>query len=254
MIAGVAGRVAHEQQQASAGSLWSTVVQGSAVVGAAMQVPPHPPFLSAMPVSAAVALADELADEGWDIDGVSGDAAATSAFAERWAARRGRQVVVRMAMRMHRLARLAAPAGVPGAAAVASEDDVPLVTRWLGAFFDEASRGAVTDDAAEVAVRRVAAGEVHLWRRADEVVSLAAVSVPSTVARVGPVYTPLEHRRCGYGAAVTAAASAAALAAGARDVALYTDLANPTSNAVYRSIGYVPHSDAQELAFLPPAG
>ena len=53
------------------------------------------------------------------------------------------------------------------------------------------------------------------------------------VSRIGPVYTPPDARGRGYGSAATAAASRDILDAG--DVAcLYTDLANPTSNKIYR--------------------
>jgi predicted GNAT family acetyltransferase len=58
-------------------------------------------------------------------------------------------------------------------------------------------------------------------------------------ARVGPVYTPPEHRGRGYGSAVTAAATRSILAEGAVPV-LFTDLANPTSNKIYRALGYRP--------------
>jgi predicted GNAT family acetyltransferase len=37
---------------------------------------------------------------------------------------------------------------------------------------------------------------------------------------------------------VTAEVSAAAVAAGATEVLLFTDLANPTSNALYQRLGY----------------
>jgi predicted GNAT family acetyltransferase len=72
------------------------------------------------------------------------------------------------------------------------------------------------------------------------------------VVRVGPVYTPPEHRGRGYGAAVTAAVSQAALDAGAAGVVLFTDLANPTSNALYERLGYRPVEDRVVLSFLPP--
>ena len=69
------------------------------------------------------------------------------------------------------------------------------------------------------------------------------------MARIGPVYTPPEHRCHGYAAAVTAAATSAAHAAGAREVVLFTDVDNPTSNAVYARIGYVPVADYSRMLF-----
>jgi predicted GNAT family acetyltransferase len=47
----------------------------------------------------------------------------------------------------------------------------------------------------------------------------------------------------GYAGAVTAEVSGAALAAGATDVVLFADAANPTSNALYQRIGYAPLID-----------
>lgn len=63
------------------------------------------------------------------------------------------------------------------------------------------------------------------------------------------MYTPPEHRRRGYGAAITAVLTASALEAGATEVVLFTDLANPTSNGVYRRIGFRAVSERLVLAF-----
>lgn len=71
------------------------------------------------------------------------------------------------------------------------------------------------------------------------------------VARVGPVYTPTDHRRLGYGAAVTAACTRDALDRGVDAVVLFTDLANPTSNAIHQQIGYRPVRDQSVIRFDP---
>jgi predicted GNAT family acetyltransferase len=63
------------------------------------------------------------------------------------------------------------------------------------------------------------------------------------------VYTPPEHRRKGYAAACTAAVSETALQAGAARCALYTQLANPQSNAIYRRIGYEPAAEYLRYEF-----
>jgi predicted GNAT family acetyltransferase len=121
---------------------------------------------------------------------------------------------------------------------------------WLAAFHDEAQVEAPVLDWRAVAERRVRAGQVHLWQDDGARVALAAVSAPAAgVARVGPVYTPPRYRRRGYGAAVTARATSAALTAGADHVVLYADLANSTSNSIYQKLGFVPDHDAEERAF-----
>jgi predicted GNAT family acetyltransferase len=58
------------------------------------------------------------------------------------------------------------------------------------------------------------------------------------VARIGPVFTPPEHRRRGFAGTAVAAASRRALRNGADGCMLFTDLANPTSNKIYAEVGY----------------
>src|SRR6185437_36138 len=77
----------------------------------------------------------------------------------------------------------------------------------------------------------------------------AARAVVAGMSRIGPVYTPPEHRGHGYAAAVTAAAARWALDRGARHVLLYTDLANPRTNRLYPRLGFRPRYDALELRF-----
>ena len=68
-----------------------------------------------------------------------------------------------------------------------------------------------------------------------------------TAVRVGYVYTPPPARRRGYATALVADLSAEVLASGRRSTFLYTDLANPTSNAIYARIGYEPVCDVIDV-------
>ncbi len=75
------------------------------------------------------------------------------------------------------------------------------------------------------------------------------------MSRIGPVYTPPGDRRHGYGAAVTAAAARWALDAGARQVVLFVDEANPTTNRLYPRLGFRPVHEVLDLSFTPaPVG
>jgi predicted GNAT family acetyltransferase len=56
-------------------------------------------------------------------------------------------------------------------------------------------------------------------------------------------------RRRGYATALTAELSRSLLAGGRRFCFLFTDLANPTSNAIYMRIGYRPVTDVEEWRF-----
>jgi len=230
--------------------IWAVMLEQKRVIGVAMQTPPYNLFVSRMPAEAAHRLADAIDGVERAIPGVSGETTAVSAFLDRWAELCGEVPSGEVAMRMYRLGRLRHPSGVVGEARPAGRDDAGVIRDWFAAFQAEAQRDGPAHDAASIADRRIAAGEVTLWARAGEPVSMAACSPPACgVARVGPVYTPPAHRRHGFGAAVTAGATAQALEKGAVHVVLYTDLANPTSNSVYRSIGYLADHDAVERRF-----
>ena len=79
----------------------------------------------------------------------------------------------------------------------------------------------------------------------------AVIARSPTGARVGAVYTPPSLRGRGYAAGVVAEVSRRALAGGHRFCSLYTDLANPTSNALYQRLGYIPVVDALDVEFGP---
>ncbi len=226
--------------------IWIAVIDDGRVVGTAMHTPPHSLFLPRLPAGVAAALAVELSRAGRRVPGVNGEKEAVAEFVDAWAERTGAVSSLRRAMRMYRLEELRPPADTPGAARVAGGADRDLLRAWLEQFQSEAAPGEPLD--VEVLMeRRLGARELWLWCAGVAPVALAAHSAPAAgVARVGPVYTPPAHRRHGYGSAVTARATDAALAAGAAHVVLYTDLANPTSNAIYQRLGYVADHDAEE--------
>jgi predicted GNAT family acetyltransferase len=226
------------------------VVDAETVVGVAMHTPPHNLFVSGMPPEAASRLAQVIAGAGRDLPGVNGEAAAVESFASEWNKRTGQTSSTGVTMRMYRLGDLVKPTGLPGQARIAEIDDIEVVSSWLEAFHDEVQPHAPVLDWRTGAQQRIGAGQLRLWQDGNTVSSMAGFSSPvAGVSRVGPVYTPPARRRRGYGAAVTAEGTAAALAAGATHVVLYTDLSNPTSNAIYQEIGYRPDHDAEERSF-----
>ncbi|OBB46536.1 GNAT family N-acetyltransferase [Mycobacterium sp. 852002-51961_SCH5331710] len=89
-----------------------------------------------------------------------------------------------------------------------------------------------------------------LWDVTGAPVSMALLRAAAAgVSRIGPVFTPTNRRGSGYGSAVTAAASQAALDRGDAGVVLFADLANPTSNAIYQKLGYAPVTDCVRIDF-----
>jgi predicted GNAT family acetyltransferase len=160
------------------------------------------------------------------------------------------RVQAEQAQRLFRLDELVLPTGVEGRARLARTADRQLLIEFFRAFSIEANAGRRVPPAAAAADDALAHGRPWLW--CDEsgvVVSMAhRRSGVAGCARVGPVYTPPSERGHGYASAVTAAATSDILADGAIPV-LFTDLANPISNAIYPRLGYYPVADEVRLHF-----
>jgi predicted GNAT family acetyltransferase len=88
-----------------------------------------------------------------------------------------------------------------------------------------------------------------VWEQRAEAVSMAISREPvQGVVRLSGVYTPPEKRKRGYAAACVHALSKKLREDGYRCV-LYTDLGNPTSNSIYRRIGYGAVAEALRYRF-----
>lgn len=234
-------------------AFWTVRDASGTVVGAGLRTPPHNAVLSMADDPAAVdALADALRDE--PLPGVVGPKAEAARFSSRWSALAGSAARVEIAERIFRLERLVPPSRpASGSWRVVQERDRGLLARWLVAFSDEATPGAPPlDDPLAIADRWISGiGRVgYAWEDGGEVVSLvgAGGETPNGI-RIGPVYTPPERRGRGYATSLTAAATQDQLDRGRRFVFLFTDLANPTSNRIYRAIGYEQVCDVDQYRF-----
>ncbi len=219
------------------------------VVGAASHTPPFRLLLPVMPMAAVDAVCDRLLERAHRLPGVTGPVQQTARFADRWSGATGVRVRLKTAERLYRLDRLSPPTGVRGALRPAGTADLSLVADWITGFSRDAGLDQPVDPHLDAA-RRVGDGQVHLWDVDGRVASMAAHSYPVAGAvRISLVFTPPELRRHGYAGASVAELSRRLLDAGNRECMLYTDLANSTSNSVYKRIGYRPVLDAQELTF-----
>lgn len=240
---------------------WYLIVRDSwgRVVGAGMRTAPfapYPAFLLPMPAPAAVELARVVHDRGEVLGGVNGALPAVRLCAEEFARLAGRDVSVQYHTRLHRLDQLFPPdRAAPGRLRPATDDDLSLVQEWFDAFMDDADeqagrpRGSSAHESPSEPElrRRIRTGRVFLWEDGGVPVHLTAAT-PSIfgAARLGPVYTPPQHRGQGYAAAAVAAVTRLILDEGAVPC-LFTDQANPVSNQLYARLGYRPVVDMANL-------
>ena len=251
LMLGIAMRLAEYPDRIKTPPYLVTVEEGDKLFAAAVMTPPHRVIIhgeSADPVPLRL-IADNLIAGGWMPPRAIGPTEAARAFSQVWTAATGGQYRLQTHERVYELRQVAPPADVPGALRVAIEDDLDLVTRWLTAFTQDTHLGGTVESVRESAEQRIDDRDLFLWD-AGQPVSLAGKSRRTTHGvAVGPVYTPPDFRRCGYAGACVAALSLRLLDAGWEFCALFTDLANPTSNSVYQKIGYRPVCDFDEYVF-----
>ena len=223
------------------------------VDGAVLQTPPFPLLLASAPDGSVAALFTVLSAERGLPTAVSVNAAGEALLLDDWAAvTSGGTGTARMRSRLYRLGDLTPPNPFPaGAPRLADQADTDLLIDWHEAFRLEAE-GAGPEDARRTVADRLSHGGLLLWEADGNPVAMAGLThTVAGVARVAGVYTPRAHRRRGYGGAVTTAASQTARDRGASEVVLFTDLANPTSNALYQRLGYRPVEDRVLLELSP---
>jgi len=217
------------------GRYW-VAFRDSQVVGLALQSPlTFPALVVPMEAEVAAALVDAIADGEVILPGVNGEAATAASFAGRWTERRRSGAVPMQGFRIYELAGLNAIDPVHGQLRKGDQSDRDLAVSWLQKFYDETHMHSV--DAESFIDAALAAERLWLWEIGGTV-SMAVSSKPiAGVVRLSAVYTPKAHRGCGYAGACVHAVSSLLTNAGYRCI-LYTDLGNPTSNSIYRKIGY----------------
>jgi predicted GNAT family acetyltransferase len=228
---------------------------GGEVVGAALRTPPHNVVLVRPTDERALrALAEAIEDD--DVAGVVGAVPEIDPFARALAERYDAVLETRFEQGVYALHTVIPARETRGSMRPAERADRALLLDWVEAFTTEVLHESVTGDAGRLersVDARLAGGDAGfaLWEANGRPVSLVGFSGPTPNGiRIGPVYTPPVHRGRGYGSALTAAVSALQLARGRRFCFLYTDLGNPTSNAIYVRIGYERVCDSRELALV----
>lgn len=222
------------------------------VTGAASQTPPYPVLVDVLPAEAYESLISGMVGARGEFTGVNGPLGIAVPLAAIAAERTASVASIMHATRLFRLTELTKPERWPdGSARAATVADEDLVTDWFIEFGEETHGWLGTDPRGQVRHRTEVGGLVLWCDKTGRPVSVAGSTLPSWGAsRVGPVYTPPEFRRQGYAGAVTWAITDM-LVKQELQVVLFTDLSNPTSNALYPRLGYQPVGDRVVFTFAP---
>ena len=249
---GIAERLAENPHLYGDADPWFVVVKNAEEVCAtAMRTPPHRVILTHH-ASDVESVATELAQAIHDIDpvisGVVGTKQIADAFTKTWAERSGQTVTDVMAQRIYRLTELIEPNWSEGHFRQATLDDEEIVLAWIKAFHQEAMGKEFSPNESERYRERIQNGEIFLWDD-DGPTSMALKTRPmQSSITIGGVYTPPEQRNHGYASSCVAALCKELLTE-YRYCVLYTDLSNPTSNAIYKKMGFKEYYDSVQYTY-----
>lgn len=245
---GIAAALLEHPERFSAAP-WLLTVEDAAgnIVSAPLMTPPHRLVVTGRDAAAMQPLAEHLLATGAAVSGVVGPPALADAFADFWVGRTGRTRQSGMLQGIYECDRVALPPSSAGSLRAGKPSDEALLVNWAEQFAKDAHLLAAVG-LAEMVRQKIAAGEIYLWHDRRPVTMACISGQTARGARVGFVYTPPALRRRGYATSCVAALTEQVLAE--RSLAfLFTDLANPTSNAIYQRIGYRLVCEGREWVF-----
>jgi predicted GNAT family acetyltransferase len=232
--------------------VYLATVRDGATCGVAIRRDDGPVIIGQSDATAAIAFADDLAQEEPGLQGVVGALPAAEAFAGRWRELTGRTRRLRVRLRQHALAVVNEVPAAPGAPRTATEADIEWLIEGQCAFVAEVGVPDPPERVRALLPKRVLRGEYRIWDHDGRVAFAGFSDAAPDFARIAPVYTPPECRGRGYATSLVARMSSELLARGKQRLFLTTDIANPTSNAIYARIGFRAENDDWHFDFVSP--
>ncbi|MBN1161843.1 MAG: GNAT family N-acetyltransferase [Dehalococcoidales bacterium] len=172
-------------------------------------------------------------------------------FAGLWCEKYDTKITHTIGQKIHRLDKVNDVSLSPGKFRVATMADKELVEKWSHAFYIDIG-GEEMNMPEPNFMPALEIGWIFLWEDGRPV-SMAVKTRPTGKGMtVGGVYTPPELRGRGYATSCVTEVSRNILKTGNKFCTLYTDLANPTSNSIYKKIGYKEVADSVQHTFAVP--
>lgn len=188
-------------------------------------------------------LAEYVIKQKLKFGGVVGPSIGAEAFVRSYAKLSKVDFKIGFKQKIYKLESVKVPLSAFGAPHRANSGDIELVAQWLLQFNEESLPHDPTtiEKTRLIAVSKIELGEVFLWQQSgNESVSMCCIARPTTNGiTINGVFTPKDQRAKGYASSLVSYVSQTMLESGKKFCVLYTDAANPTSNKIYRNIGYI---------------
>ncbi len=186
----------------------------------------------------------ELIEKNIPFPGIIGPKPTADAFKTVYEQMTGRPMTIKMNQRIYQATSSTYREREDLSLACATKKDIPVLLEWMEAFYLEVGEDVEPDLIEERLKDKLERKTLYLLRHNDTPVSMVGKERPfKDIITVSYVFTPPSFRRRGY-ATTSVGMFTKMLLESYRIVTLYTDLSNPTSNDIYRKIGYVPVTDS----------
>ena len=233
----------------------AAVTEGKEVLALLQMTPPHPLNLVVVDESRKDEVIDfivrELRENSIAVPSVISLKQWAKSFANAWENETGETQKLLMDQGLYRLDEVEETLEMsPGSWRFATDADAPLIEKWFALFEEDTNLDRTSPDIIREKVSAfLDAREVFLWEVEGKVVSMMKKSRPTANSvTVSLVFTPKEERKKGYARTMVAQGSKELLKEYEFCV-LYTDMMNPTSNKIYKEIGYKHIADSIHIGF-----
>lgn len=177
--------------------------------------------------------------QGYELPGVTGPNKHAAIFKDEWERLTKNTASIHMQQIIYQLDEVQINVPQSGKMVLVKQKDIPLLINWLQLFGEQANVSISFEHAKKLAEKMVSEEGAIFWKVNEQNVSMANRSrTTKHGATINGVFTPDEFKRNGYATNVVAALSQKLLDDGYQFCTLYTDVSNPTSNGIYRRIGY----------------
>ena len=237
LLLGLAASVENKQLEADE-AVFYTLYESQEPIAQALRTDPSKALiLSTMSPDSAKFLAKELSKSDLNLAGVCGPYDITQIFVDHYPS----SAELIMHQGIYELNQLNDISVAPGEMILAKDKHLSIVSDFSQGFvLDCFPKMDKKQEAIEAAKRNIKNQNLYLWVNTNgEITSMAAKNRESqNAATIGWVYTPQRYRGHGYGTQIVMALTKLILRNGKTKCNLFTDLLNPTSNAIYQKIGY----------------
>ena len=220
--------------------LFITLMEDGKCVAACVQTPPYNLILFAVKEhldGSISSLCNYLIENNIDFPGIIGPIAVADKFIDTWTTMKKDSFTLVVDEMVYRLDSVTDISISNGKLRLAKVGDLDLISKWMGAFYVEALYPIAEKEARTESLKRIKEGAFYIWEDGRPMAMAGKTRPTKNGISVAYVYTPTEHRKKGYASSCVTKLSQLLLK-DYKFCTLFTDLSNPTSNNIYKKIGY----------------